>query len=149
MYHLYEEQWVPFPRSKVWDFFSRPENLLKITPQKMKMSILEAPKGAMYPGMVLRYRVAPLLGIPLEWTSEISAVQEQHYFVDTMLEGPFKVWHHLHRFEEQNGGTLLIDDLHYKIPLEPISKIVHPFLVKRELESMFAHRKQIINELLA
>lgn len=113
----------------------------------MGMQIVEAPVRAMHPGMILRYKVAPLFGLKLNWTSVISAVKEGHYFVDDMLEGPFKLWHHVHRFEEKDGGTLIIDELHYRIPLEPLSKPLHPFLVKRELEKMFQHRETVAKEL--
>ncbi len=114
----------------------------------MKMSVLEKPEAKMYPGMIIRYQVSPLLGIPLNWTSEITAVEEESYFVDTMLEGPFKLWHHQHRFKEQNGGTLIIDDLHYKLPLEPLSKLGHSILVKRQLNNMFKHRQLVLKDLL-
>ncbi len=147
MYHLKKEQWIDVPKDQVWDFFSRPENLLKITPSDMNMKIEDIPEGAMYPGMILRYKVSPLMGIPLSWTSHISAVKEGDYFVDDMLEGPFKVWHHQHRFESKDGGTLIIDDLHYRIPLEPLSKIFHPILVQRNLEKMFQHRESVVKEL--
>lgn len=147
MYHLKKEQWIDVPKERVWDFFSKPENLLKITPSDMKMKIEDIPEGAMYPGMILRYKVSPLLGIPLNWTSHISALKEGDYFVDDMLEGPFKVWHHQHRFESKEGGTLIIDDLHYRIPLEPLSKIFHPILVQRNLEKMFQHRESVVKEL--
>ena len=148
MYHIRKEQWVNFPLDQVWDFFSNPANLLKITPLEMNMEIVEKPEGEMYAGMILRYRVAPLFGIKLNWTSMISAVKQGDYFVDEMLEGPFKVWHHLHKFESKDGGTLMIDDLHYRIPLEPLSKPFHPFLVKRELEKMFSHREAAVENLL-
>jgi len=147
MYHLKKEQWIDVPKDRVWDFFSRPENLLKITPADMKMKIEDIPAGEMYPGMILRYKVSPLLGIPLSWTSHISSLKEGDYFVDDMLEGPFKVWHHQHRFESKDGGTLIIDDLHYRIPLEPFSKILHPLLVQRNLEKMFQHRESVVKEL--
>ncbi len=147
MYHLRKEQWVDVPKSEIWDFFSNPANLLKITPREMKMKILEAEPRKMYSGMILRYRVSPLFGIGLSWTSLISAVEEKSYFVDQMIEGPFKLWHHLHRFEEEKGGTLIIDDLHYKIPLEPFSKVLHPFLVAKELEKMFQHREVVVKEI--
>ncbi|MCR9153463.1 MAG: SRPBCC family protein [Bacteroidetes bacterium] len=142
-----KEQWIDVPKDQVWAFFSKPANLLKITPSEMKMQIVEAPQGEMHPGMILRYKVAPLFGIGLNWTSLITAVVEGEYFVDEMLEGPFKIWHHMHQFESKNGGTLIIDDLHYQIPLSPISKPFHPFLVQKELEKMFRHRETVVKDL--
>lgn len=148
MYHLYNEQWIDAPIEKAWEFFSDPKNLLRITPKKMNMQIVEAPDRPMHPGMILRYKVSPLFGISMQWTSAISVVKEGEYFLDEMLEGPFKVWHHMHRFEKKEGGTLIIDDLHYKIPLEPLSKIFHSALVGRELKHMFEHRENVIKDLL-
>tara|TARA_B100001115_G_C15844590_1_gene424780 strand:+ start:2400 stop:2846 length:447 start_codon:yes stop_codon:yes gene_type:complete len=147
MYQLKQEQWVNAPLKEVWDFFSNPENLLRITPAKMKMRIVEKPSSTMFPGMILRYKVSPILGIPLNWTSEISAVNKEDYFVDEMLAGPFKMWHHLHRFEAKDGGTLISDELHYRLPLESLSRWAHPWLVQKQLKEMFAHREKVIQEI--
>jgi ligand-binding SRPBCC domain-containing protein len=147
MYHISNTQWVDVPIDKVWDFFSQPKNLLKITPPEMNMKVVEESERALYAGMIIRYQVSPILGIPLSWTSAITAVKEGSYFIDEMLEGPFKVWHHQHLFEEKDGGTNIIDELHYRVPLEPLGKLFHGLLVKNQLKNMFAHREQVTKNL--
>ncbi len=80
-----------------WDFFSDPANLSVITPPDMNFRIIfPDPMPAMYEGLVIRYTVSPLFGIPMEWITEITHVKDKTYFVDNQLKGPFKLWHHQH-----------------------------------------------------
>jgi ligand-binding SRPBCC domain-containing protein len=34
-----------------------------------------------------------------------------------MAEGPFRRWHHTHRFQAVDGGTRLTDRVEYQLPL--------------------------------
>jgi ligand-binding SRPBCC domain-containing protein len=45
-------------------------------------------------------------------------------FVDEMLRGAFKRWHHTHLFEQQADGTLMIDEVDYASPLGPLGRLV-------------------------
>ena len=59
---------VPQNIDKVWDFFSRPENLNEITPDDMKFQFLTDTKGVkMYEGMIINYKVSPLPLIKFNW----------------------------------------------------------------------------------
>ena len=149
MYRFTHEQKIGAPKEEVWRFFATPANLPKLTPPNMKMELLDALPDRMYPGMVVRLKVAPLLGISLAFTSVITTVQEQDYFIDEMREGPFAEWHHEHRFEERKDGTLIRDIVHYRIPLGPLGKLFQPFLVKRQIQELFAFREQKVIQLIA
>ena len=101
-----------------WKFFSSPSNLSVITPPDMNFRIkFPQPMPAMYEGLIIRYTVSPLLGIPLEWITEITHVKDHEYFVDNQLKGPFKRWHHEHFFFFLTEGTLMQDFVNYELPL--------------------------------
>lgn len=140
MYRYEQQQLVPANLDEVWDFFSNPRNLQRLMPDDMSFEMLDDIPEKMYPGLLLRYRVAPLLGIKLPWTSRIEFVEEKKYFVDTQSEGPFRFWHHEHRFEAVEGGTMVYDLLHYRLPLEPLSKLFHRSIVKKKLDQIFSQR---------
>ena len=54
---------IPISLSEAWDFFSSPKNLAKITPPKMGFVITsDFNNEKMYPGMLITYKVSPLLG---------------------------------------------------------------------------------------
>ena len=67
-------------------FFTK--NLQKITPKEMNFTITSKPlPGKMYPGMMITYRVSPLLNIRTTWVTEITQVEEKKYFVDEQKLG--------------------------------------------------------------
>jgi uncharacterized protein len=113
-WRLQASQWVPQPLETVFAFFHHPANLSKITPPQQKMRIREPFPERMSPGDVFTYRLQ-VLGIPLVWKARIDTVTPPHSFTDTMLKGPYRAWIHTHRFEALRDGTLISDDVKYKI----------------------------------
>jgi len=71
-----------------------------------------------YPGMIITYKVTPLLGIKLNWMTEITQVKQGEYFVDEQRTGPYALWHHEHHFTEIKGGVHMTDIVHYALPLD-------------------------------
>ena len=45
------------------------------------------------------------------WVTEIKAVTFQSQFIDEQRSGPYKFWHHCHRFESTENGTLITDEV--------------------------------------
>lgn len=141
------EQFVPVAIDRVWAFFSRPENLDTITPDDLSFEILSDVAGvAMYEGMIIRYQVSPLFGIKLPWVTEITHISEPNYFIDEQRFGPYAFWHHQHHFEEVDGGTLMRDILHYKVPFGPLGNLVDALLVDRRIEEIFTYRFQAVEK---
>lgn len=146
MYRLDFTQHVNISLEEAWEFFSNPANLAVITPSEMNFEIIDQP-SAMYEGMLIRYKVSPLKGLRLDWTSAITKIEHHNYFIDEQIEGPYKFWHHEHHFKEVNGGVELNDILFYQLPLGGLGKIFHPILVKKKLDSIFNFRYKRIEEL--
>ena len=142
------EQWVPAILDEAWAFFSRPENLNRITPEDMDFEILSDISGMqMYPGMIVRYKVRPVFNIPMNWVTEITHVQDRKYFIDEQRFGPYALWHHQHHVQEKDGGVLLNDILHYAIPFGPLGKIANALLVDRRVEEIFRYREKVISDI--
>ncbi len=138
------KQFIPRPIEEVWDFFSRPENLNEITPDNMSFQILSSIKGQrMYPGMIIQYKVSPFPGLPMDWITEITQIQEHKFFIDDQRVGPYALWHHQHHFEEKDGGTLMTDILHYQVPFGPIGTLANWLFVERQIDQIFVHREKI------
>lgn len=146
MYQLKEEIIIPASMEEVWGFFATPKNLQKITPKELGFVIKTHVPEEMYPGLIIAYTVKPLLGIPVEWVTEITQVHKHKYFVDEQRKGPYKMWHHEHHFEEVEGGIKVIDIVSYELPLAPLGNLVHPWLVKPKLNEIFSYRTQVIKE---
>ena len=147
MYQLKRTQFVKTDLATCWDFFSSPNNLNKITPKEMGFDVLTEGVENMYEGLMIEYKVRPLLNIPLRWITEITHVKYQEYFVDEQRKGPYKIWHHEHHFKEVQGGVEMTDIVSYELPFGILGKMVHPLVVKKKLDQIFAYRFKIVDEL--
>ena len=147
IYQFYREQVIPAHRSEVWDFISLPENLKKITPPEMGFDITTSHiSKEMYPGMIISYRVSPLLGIKTNWVTEITQVREGEYFVDEQRVGPYRLWHHQHILEEHDKGILMKDLVTYIPPMGFLGAIANKLIIKGKLNEIFSFReKAVIN----
>lgn len=135
---------IEAPIEEVWDFFSSPANLKKITPPEMGFHILSGAEQKMYPGQIITYKVKPVAGIPLKWVTEITHVEQYGYFVDEQRFGPYSMWHHEHHFREVEGGVEMTDRVSYKLPLGLLGRLAHLVLVKRKVEHIFAYRSKVM-----
>ncbi|PUZ26495.1 Ligand-binding SRPBCC domain-containing protein [Chitinophaga costaii] len=147
IHRLERTQNIPIDLEQAWNFFSRPGNLEKITPAYMRFRITSPPVARMYAGEVITYFIRPLLGIPLAWMTEITHVQEGRYFVDEQKKGPYALWHHQHHFEAVPGGIKMTDIVHYQLPLGFLGTLAGKLFVNRQLEDIFAYRREAIEQL--
>lgn len=137
-------QILPISIEEAWDFFSSPHNLTEITPADMSFVVTskQLEQEKMYKGMIITYKVSPVLGIKLNWMTEITQIEDKKYFIDEQRFGPFKFWHHQHHFKSVPGGTEMTDILTYGLPFGPIGSIAHQLFVKKRLNEIFNYRKE-------
>jgi ligand-binding SRPBCC domain-containing protein len=144
----YSKTWtlrLTLPLEDAWTFFSRPENLEKITPKSMQFKILSnITSTEMYEGMMIRYQVRPVFNLPLHWTTEITHCKDKSYFIDEQRTGPFALWHHEHHFKATEGGTEMSDILTYALPFGFLGRMVNRLFVSRQIDSIFAYRAEIL-----
>lgn len=145
---LRREQWIPRPLDEVFTFFSDARNLGEITPSWLGFRILTPGPIRIAAGTKLRYRLS-LHGVPVSWTTEIRRWNPPFRFVDLQLSGPYRLWHHTHRFEAHNGGTRMTDIVRYRLPFGMLGRAIHALKVRRDVEQIFDYRFQRINELFA
>ncbi|HEY1049141.1 MAG TPA: SRPBCC family protein [Prosthecobacter sp.] len=146
---LQSKQIIPATRDQVWAFFSNPRNLARITPPGMGFSMEEADlPERVRPGLMITHRLTPLFGVPLTWLTEITHVVENERFVDEQRLGPFAVWHHEHDFHDLGDGrTEMLDHITYVLPFGPLGELAHTWLVKPQLDRIFAYREKTVREL--
>lgn len=147
IYTLHRKQNLPITKEKAWEFLSSPSNLKTITPDYMSFDIISGGDRPMYPGQIIQYIVTPIMGIKTKWVTEITHVQEGHYFVDEQRFGPYSLWHHKHFIKKIEGGVEMEDVIDYKVPFGILGQIVHPFLVKPKLEEIFNYRNKKLIEI--
>lgn len=151
VHRLVAEQFVPRSREEVFEFFSRPENLARITPPGMAFELTSRDR-AMRAGLRLVYRLRPLFSIPTTWVSEITHYDPPHAFVDVQVSGPYALWAHTHTFETARVGdvvgTRVTDSVMYELPFGPLGDLVNALVVRPRLAAIFAHRQRAIARLL-
>jgi ligand-binding SRPBCC domain-containing protein len=147
--HLIErEQLVPVPVAEAFAFFADAFNLEAITPPWLRFRILTPRPIPMREGTSIEYRLA-LHRLPFRWRTRIERWEPGRRFVDTQVEGPFRLWEHTHTFEERPGGTLIRDRVAYRMPYRLLGALAHRLLLARDLERIFDHRRDAVDRLLA
>jgi uncharacterized protein len=145
-YILSFRQQVSRPLAKVFDFFSRAENLEALTPPWLNFKIRGVNPLPVQRGTLINYSLR-VHGIPLRWTSEIVEWDPPHHFVDLQLRGPYKLWRHVHRFESRDGGTLISDTIKLALPLGFVGRLAYKIKVRSDVQEIFAFRKKQIHAL--
>jgi len=138
-------QFLPISLEEAWAFFSSPQNLNEITPPDMVFKITSDVPETMYQGMFITYNVSPLLGIQMEWVTEITHIEPQRYFVDEQRKGPYNIWHHEHHFEAVEGGVVMTDLLYYDVGKWLAGSIASFLIVDRKVKNIFEFRESKID----
>ncbi len=147
MKHLTFEQFLPISLEEAWTFFSSPKNLNLITPPELEFRILDDLPDQMYQGMMIRYKIKPMLNILLDWVTEITMIKDHQFFIDEQRIGPYKVWHHEHHFKAVDDGVLMTDKLYYDIGLGFLGTLAGKLLVDQQVLRIFDFRKIALTDL--
>jgi uncharacterized protein YbjT (DUF2867 family)/ligand-binding SRPBCC domain-containing protein len=131
---------------RVWDFFSRAQNLGRITPRSMGFE-MHTSEPSTEAGSTIDYTVRPLFGIPTKWRTRIDEVEAPHRFKDSQEKGPYKTWVHEHRFNAIDGGVRMDDRIEYEMPFGPIGTLGHRMLVRAQLQHLFDFRATAVDSI--
>lgn len=140
---VFAEQFVPHSIDKVFAFFSSAKNLESLTPDFLHFEIQKVSTPEIVKGTHIEYQLK-IHGIPVNWLTEITDWNPPYQFVDLQLKGPYALWHHEHRFEEVEGGTLITDWVRYRVPLGKLGQWVGLSKVRSDIGEIFKFRRQKI-----
>lgn len=146
VYRIHAVDYLPIAPEAAWAFFSDPRNLERITPPDMGFEITNDVPDQMYAGLIITYRVRPLLRIPTTWVTEITHIEPGRYFVDEQRVGPYRMWHHQHHFRAHPGGVEVADLVHYQLPGGPAGALVNAAVVRGRLRGIFGFRSQALRD---
>jgi ligand-binding SRPBCC domain-containing protein len=148
---LFESEIVlPHPRPEVFAFFADAANLQELTPPWLHFRLDTPPPIAMFEGALIEYRLR-VHRVPVRWRTRITAWEPPRRFVDEQLRGPYRLWLHEHLFEEAESpdgaaATRVIDRVRYAVPGGPLGILADRLLVRRDVERIFAFRRQRLAE---
>ena len=166
---------IPLPREEVFDWFTRPGALVRLTPSFFGAVLAEpsnginvgstAAMGVGAPGgmgMWLGSAAGSVRGMlpaalagkrwtkpELRWDALHTVLVPGSSFTDVMDKGPLASWTHTHKFSDgpEPGTTVMVDEVHYELPALARSQWAYKRM-NAELERMFAFRgRQLLADL--
>ena len=148
LYTLYAKQTVSKEIGLLWDFFRKPTNLNKLTPEDVHFKIKSGKSDDFYEGKIISYKIKPFKLLSFNWVTEISQIKEGSYFIDNQVSGPYKMWHHEHHFKSNGDGTTdIIDKVKYKLPFYILGVLMHKMFIRKKLLNIFLFRQKKINDI--
>jgi len=146
MYVLERSQSINASRPKVFEFFSDPGNLARITPPGLRFRIHGEAPASLAAGSRIEYRIrwGPFT---LGWRTRITRWQPPEEFEDVQERGPYKTWIHRHRFSQEGSAVTMHDRVEYELPFGPLGRLVHALRVRRQLEEIFDYRRRTIEQI--
>lgn len=80
------------------------------------------------------------------FTSKIIKMQRPVFFIDEMIKGDFKSFHHEHHFKPAENGTIIIDLINFETPYGFFGKIANRLFLKAYIEKFVLNRNAVIKE---
>lgn len=134
--------------SDVFCFHEQPNALQRLMPPWEKANIVKT-DHSLLPGsrVALQMKVGVFL---IKWVAIHTEYDPPRMFADKKASGLFPYWYHRHWFlDDGNGGTLLRDEIEYKLPLGKIGSFFAGRWLKRKLEKLFTYRHAVIQKAFA
>lgn len=146
-YQFIHEQLFQASVADMWSFISAPKNLKEITPDYMGFEVTTPYLSEkMYAGMIISYKVSPVLNFKVDWVTEITHVKENEFFVDEQRIGPYKLWHHQHHLIQMQEGVLMRDIVTYQPPFGILGALANKLLISKKLNEIFNYRKIVLEK---
>jgi ligand-binding SRPBCC domain-containing protein len=142
------QQLLRLPPDEAFAFFSDALNLEAITPPWLRFRVVTPGPIAMRAGTLIEYRLR-LRGLPVRWLTRIEVWEPGRRFVDRQVNGPYRLWHHMHAFAPHDAGTSMRDIVRYALPFGPLGRLACAALIRGELDRIFDFRRDAIAARLA
>ncbi len=137
-YRLTASQILPISQEEAFAFFEDPRNLCDITPVWLDFCMLNKERTTgVSENAEFEYTIR-FLGIKMLWRSRITDYKPPEQFTDIQLKGPYKSWIHVHILEEIPEGTLMRDEVTYRMYMPALP--LHCLLIRKKLMDIFNYR---------
>jgi ligand-binding SRPBCC domain-containing protein len=111
-----------------------------------EMAIGGRTKGLIEEGEWVKWS-AVHFGIRQTMTVQIKEMKEFRYFIDEMIQGPFRWMKHEHRFTAENGKTIMSDKFEYETPFGIVGRLFDRLFLRRYMKALLKKRNEMIRHL--
>lgn len=158
---LQTQLWLSRPLEEIWEFHTDVQNLVKISPDFLKLTLNNVPE-TLTKGSAFQIRSEnKFFKNLLQWNVEYVDWHEEadlKYFIDLQKEGPFEYWKHKHEFRRgpkelvvddkkftaKNEGTWIVDTVEYA--LKPQLKTFE-WVAEKMITQLFVFRKRRLEKI--
>lgn len=141
------EQRLACPAETLFDFLSRPANVLRLSRPESKLTFVSAPE-VLESGSEIEFEVHAY-GMSQSVVHQIVAVERPRRILERMLHGPLEDLEHEHLFEANGRETLLVDVIRFEPPRGLLGLLLTEERLRRSFEQSFDFRRQALEELVA
>lgn len=136
---------IAAPVERVFDL-SRSINLHQVsTASTNEKAIDGVMTGLINKGETVTWQAKHLFKTRL-FTSKITGMKSPDFFIDEMIKGDFKSFHHEHHFKAAANGTIMIDLLNFETPYGTFGKIANTLFLRSYMEKFLRKRNEVIKE---
>ena len=108
------------PLNNVFDFYSNPRNINLLTPWFAKVSCTPEKKISKNEVFTIEINI---FGIKNKVEILIKNHEENKFFTDLQIKGPFNYWEHNHIFKYENNETIMYDVINYNSKFKLLDKM--------------------------
>lgn len=130
----------------LFDFLSRPENVLKVSDPGLGITFTSAPE-VVEEGSRLDFQVVTF-GQIVKSTHQIMKLDRPRLIIEQQVAGPMKQWIHRHEYEPSAGGVLKRDTINFELPGGLLGLLLSEAKVRDHVEDGFYYREQRLKELI-
>lgn len=128
---------VNAPLDTVFRFHEREDALQILSPAFPPVRVIRK-HGGIEPGSRVELKIGPF-----RWVALHSAMQNNRFFEDQQIIGPFAQWTHRHEFQQVGNSTRLTDRIDYRLPGGIWVNRLFGWAVQIGLHQMFRHRHRM------
>ena len=134
------------PPARVFDLLAKPAAVAGLSPPGMRLQLLSGPErlnlGARCTWKGRRW------GVSRRVVTEVTAFEEDQLIVEEQREGPFACWVHRRRFEPEDGGTRLFDEIDFDPPTGMLGRLLTAETMEKELAEALRYRNEQLPNVL-
>lgn len=138
---IHHEIFIQAPIAVCFDLARNIDVHIQTTGTTNERAVAGVTSGLIENGQTVTWE-ATHLGVRQKLTAQIIDLERPYRFVDTMVNGAFHSFTHIHEFVESGTGTIMKDTFSYKSPLGVLGIIADKLFLERYMREFIVNRAE-------